>query len=273
MNPAPTLNEARAHTWAAGAGWVGGKSGPLICWAMPGEGKGWGNVAAHFGRFYWAARGRVRPSVRWKTGKAWRRVRKLGALKRAANSSDVMKRRAEGRTGFTGQAAGRTVKERREARRFIKQERREDRLRDIAPADLIDRQGNFTGGIDIGYLEFLHSVCIDFHKPIEMPKSHLDYIFYCNFGNAFSIANKDYLPRRALTYAIITANKKAIRGILDRVRADRITIAALLRFLERDAYRVHLARKVKARRRPPRAPRPLYARPRPPTSPLAPPLR
>lgn len=48
--------------------------------------------------------------------------------------------------------------------------------------------------------------------------------------------------------------------------------ALALRALERAAYRAYLTRRVKPVSRRTRAPRPLYARPRPPTAPLAPPL-
>jgi hypothetical protein len=47
---------------------------------------------------------------------------------------------------------------------------------------------------------------------------------------------------------------------------------ALLSHLEREAYRAHLTRRVKPVSRRTRIKRPLYARPRPPTAPLAPPV-
>lgn len=45
-----------------------------------------------------------------------------------------------------------------------------------------------------------------------------------------------------------------------------------LRLLERAAYRAHVARRVRPPARRARIPRPIYARPRPPTAPLAPPV-
>ena len=74
---------------------------------------------------------------------------------------------------------------------------------------------------------------------------------------------------------IFTMLKKnrAARWVSQQVLAVQIEfIRALHRFL-RAAYRAHIARKVRPLARPLRLPRPLYAQPRPPSAPLAPPLR
>lgn len=55
-------------------------------------------------------------------------------------------------------------------------------------------------------------------------------------------------------------------------RRAAFTLTALLKHLEAAAYRAHLAKRVKPVTRRTSAPRPLYARPRPPTAPTAPPL-
>lgn len=57
-----------------------------------------------------------------------------------------------------------------------------------------------------------------------------------------------------------------------RIKAAAVYQGALENLIKRgEAYRAHLARIVKPQRPPARIPRPLYARPRPPAAPLAPP--
>lgn len=72
--------------------------------------------------------------------------------------------------------------------------------------------------------------------------------------------------RLGRSHRLITALTEHMR------RARRPLAPALARLIKRgDAYRAHLARIVKPRRAPRRAPRPLHAQPRPPAAPLAPP--
>ena len=64
-------------------------------------------------------------------------------------------------------------------------------------------------------------------------------------------------------------NKLLFHAVMSRRKG---TFCLALKHLEAAAYRAHLARRVKPVQRRTRAPRPLYARPRPPTAPTAPPL-
>ena len=140
--------------------------GPLIIWAKPKPGEGEAvkleapkpspldlrvmalNTAAHFERFRRAAGGKVRASVRWKTGRKVRRARVGEALRGVRRAARLEERRAAGLRGMTGCMRPNTARDRREARREWEEERFLDRLRDIAPAHWQDENGNFTNGWD-----------------------------------------------------------------------------------------------------------------------------
>lgn len=163
MTPGLRLNTAHAHPWAAvvsGTAWKrhtlgsGGvltaeyTRGPLILWATrPGEGVqadgaavsaledriGRLNTSQVFGRFKWAVRGKVRHSVRWKTGRRPRRLRKLEALADLRYTALVADRRAAGRRGVIFALAPKTAKARRAETAYSEREAYFDRLCEIAP--------------------------------------------------------------------------------------------------------------------------------------------
>lgn len=79
----------------------------------------------------------------------------------------------------------------------------------------------------------------------------------------------------ALSYAMNFPTTRGLAAIAENVKARvkcRSTFALAVRFLEQEAYRAHLTRRVKPAPRRNRIRRPLYARPQPPAAPLAPPV-
>ena len=80
--------------------------------------------------------------------------------------------------------------------------------------------------------------------------------------------------RFSFQFLIICMFANPNNGTLNAVNARRAMFGAAitLRAIQRAAYRAHVARRVRPPARRSRIPRPIYARPRPPTAPLAPPV-
>ena len=97
------------------------------------------NFLGHF--FDSQARGRVRPSVRWKTGSRPRRLRKLEALEDLRYEVVMAERRAAGRRGFISRPHSRSARVRRTETKFYKQEESFDNLCQIAPDIQIIEEG------------------------------------------------------------------------------------------------------------------------------------
>ncbi|MGY2895458.1 hypothetical protein [Deinococcus sp. UYEF24] len=295
MTPGLPLNTAHAHTWAAvvsGTAWKrhtledGGTltaeyaRGPLILWAKrPGEGGSPApqveapalsaleeyinhlNTAQVFERFKWAARGKVRHSVRWKTGRRPRRLRKIEALADLRFSVRMADRRAAGVGGFCVHFPALTAKNRRAAIRECEIERLEDRLRDIAPAWADEDNPN---GWDADIID----ECRGIPKILKAPRCRM--VFEGTLQERISLRHHFLL--KALVFHTLLKDKSAVRLIFRTLYSERLTLSFLLKAFERAEYRAHLTRRVKPAPRRHRIRRPLYARPRPPSAPLAPPV-
>lgn len=253
--------------------------GPLIIWAKPTPGEEGEavkleapkpspldlrvmalNTAAHFERFRKAARGKVRPSVRWKTGRKVRRARVGEALRGVRRAAHLEERRAAGLRGFTVTATMRpnTAK----ARREWEEERFLDRLRDIAPAHWEDINGGiFTCGWNESELQALEEARLEIRRGYAR-----DIYEYVKSAEAAS---------ELVAYLTALEDIEALRLLfphLDGRRHREAYLSALARLLQRAAYLAHVRRTVKPAPRRGRLPRPVYARPRPPSAPLAPPV-
>jgi len=265
-----------AHTFASGAlSFTKYSSGPVILWAKPGEKENVpdaltpmrsaleeraaeANTAAAFERLYWAARGRVRPSVRWKTGTKKKRLCAYYALLYIKQVAFDISHEEAASKGLTFWQADETPKGRRETRRVIKREKFLAQLRGIASADMnMDNPYGIEGSL-INFWEMrtasIANLNVDLSKWIDaLPKG----------GKVTG----------QLFYFVLKKDWKGFRISFSGLIKPCLALAALLKHLEAAAYRAHLARRVKPVQRRDRAPRPLYARPRPPTAPTAPPLR
>ena len=290
MNPASTLNTAAPYGWAcvvSGVTWAeyklsgAGKltaeitRGPLILWATDtGEGEGLPtlhaptlsalearaakiNTRAAFDRLFWAARGKVRASVRWKTGRKTRQLRIYYALSYIKRLSFDISHRNSGLRGLKFWQEDETPKGRRKARRSIAQWHFEERLRSIAP---IWMDMDNPSGIDSYLIEFWEMRTAFFLGRNVSP---------CRLMH--SLPQGDEVAGQ-LSYLALKKDWIGFRASFRALVRPRLTLTALLKYLEAAAYRAHLAKRVKPVTRRSRAPRPLYARPRPPTAPTAPPL-
>jgi hypothetical protein len=294
MTPGPSLNTALAHTWAAvvsGTAWKrhtledGGTltaeymRGPLIVWATrPGESvQADGpavspledridrlNTAQVFERFKWAARGKVRPSVRWKTGRRPRRAQKLEGLANLLH--DVMHAKfwepdPPKCLSYTGLWTPKGVIRRRQA---VKARRLSDRLRDLAPAH---DEGSFNG-IDSDVIEWLNFYDLGFREARMRPG-----LRFTELAVPKSRFAQPVIPdSRMAAYFALTGRRESLGVLLNHWKFRRPTLGEILAAFQRAEYRAHLTRRVKPAPRRHRVRRPLYARPRPPSAPLAPPV-
>lgn len=278
MTVALHLNEAPSHLWAgalSGTAWKAwkleldegleaeGLRGPRAVWVWTfGENKlltpdgsplfafevQGPNTAWYCECFKGAARYRVRHSVRWRPGKRQRAARKRDARDTSRLYADP------------------TAKERREVRRAWKEKRWGDRLRALAPAswhkdpDGIDK--DLTSQWDGWGRGLIRKYRPRAERPGEQARSPLR-----------QAPEREVLPNAEMAaYFSLTGQSDALAALLAHWRTRRPTIGELLKDLERAAYRAYLARRVKPVSRRTRIRRPLYARPRPPNAPLAPPV-
>ncbi|WP_034408134.1 hypothetical protein [Deinococcus murrayi] len=218
-----------------------------------------------------AAHEKVRPSVRWKTGARRRRFRKLEALDRVAWAAHLIRRQVEGRRGLTAWGDPRTRRRKREEAREAARELREDRLRMLAPSvEAVEVNGKSyaANGIDLQRVQFLESMARSLAKSGPTIRRLRFPIFVAGF-------EEGRLLGQVMAYANLCGLKGTVSALIANIHARRWQVSLALtlarRALEAAAYRAHLARRVRPVSRRTRAPRPLYARPRPPTAPLAPP--
>ncbi len=286
MRVAPTLNETRAHTWAAvvsGQAWKAHTlrpfdtphaeyvRGPLIVWATkPGEGKAGPhlgqpapsplevaaarlNMRPHFLAFVRAARGKVRHSVRWKTGARRRRRRVLKALDRVRYGARLLQQQAEGprelidRVASTGERVFKPHKPR--------------------PGDGPQKYAVLFRSGKVNIHRFRVYLGLDYETGEVITNREL------NEAGAFY---REIEGELILSHTYARTLKEALflffEWLNGRKRSLRLAFALTVWHLEREAFRAHLARRVKPVSRRTRPPRPLYARSRPPTAPLAPPV-
>jgi hypothetical protein len=209
------------------------------------------NDAGTLARFTLAAHGRVRHSVRWRMGRKWRERRAYMARHFVRGEAHVLDKGRRVLMGWFPKKAQPRRTWQRQARNFIRAERWEESLRHFFPGDPSQHE---TCGIDLhGYDCF---------------KNALSAVAY---GDRDAIR----LDRRAqsLSMAAWLGMSWGVSALLQDMTAYRPDLAPMLARLraQGDAYRAHLARRVKAQRPPARLPRPLHAHPRPPAAPLAPP--
>jgi hypothetical protein len=212
-------------------------------------------------------RGKVRrgPSVGRRVGmlRLWRgagrkvqQLWKLEALDRVRYEAYLLQRRAEGRRGLFGRAALKTPKARRAALREWETERLEERLRQLAAAQEDEfPPENWT----VKYLALLES----FRQESGRDEAWV-----------IREAWRHGILRSLLTYSILFRDWATVRRVMRFVkgRARIRAAAATAHLLEKlSLFRAHLSRRVQPISRRSRIPRPLYARPRPPAAPLAPP--
>jgi len=226
------------------------------------------NTAQVFERFQQAARGKVRPSVRWKTGRRPRRRRKLEALADLRYSTHAAGKRAAGRVTLSPYLPAKTAKARRAARLEAAHEHRTARLRVMAPA----HSRYNPDGIDLNRLEWWEFWGVllcrmqgegngrPYPKGFRMPESR---------------SSEEMQPDTAMVaYFALMGKTRELASVLSylRVARPRPTLGEILAAFQRAEYRAHLARRVKPAPRYRQIRRPLYAQPRPPSAPLAPPV-
>ena len=214
------------------------------------------NTRAAFERVYWAARGKVWHSVRWRTPWRLRRAWRIDYIWEIIYIGALMRWRTEGITKIPKRGFNMSAKLKRESDKQWCEECWLKQLRRIAPAQWENEDGGVTAGIDEKYLTNLGMNCYALKK---------------NDPSYFSIF-KEMPYSILLKYARLIKDAIAIKSIFQIIKQRRITLNILLKYLEAEAFRAHLARRVKPVSRRTRVRRPLYARPRPPTCPLAPPV-
>jgi len=304
MTPGLRLNTAAAHTWAAvvsGTAWkrhtledgatltAEYMRGPVIVWGMTGL-EGYFkfvsdavakapqslpltledqverlNTAPVFERFRRAARGKVRRSIRWKTGRRPRRLRNLEALADLRYSAQAADKQAAGLHGLSPYIPAKTAKARREARRYIRVQGLDKTLQAIAPAGP-GNEAEQARAVALVLKQINRLVYVAGRISRPLPP-------------AVKPATIEELSRQimerwsdVMAMAVARKEKNAISWLVSALRARRPTLGEILAAFQRAEYRAHLARRVKPAPRRHRIRRPLYARPRPPAAPLAPPV-
>ena len=201
-----------------------------------------------------------------------RQQMKLCVLDRVFCIARDLQRRREGRTGIPVQRGDKTVKGKRETRRFVERERFEERLRGIAPAQV--KEDNLYGFNEdrLNFLKMALEAMIIYPYPRPKAWGKIPFVGFEEFAELLD-ANPENL-RNAMALAILLNKRKALSRLFKvlRLRFFPFAFAALLKHLEAEAFRAHLAKRVKPVSRRTRVRRPLYARPRPPSCPLAPPV-
>ncbi|ACO46246.1 hypothetical protein DEDE109153_01035 [Deinococcus deserti] len=312
MTPAPSLNTLTPSKWArvvSGVTWAEyavnwtGKveakrtRGPLIVWATKtGEGEDLPcmevpspspleveaarlNMRPHFLAFVRCAQGRRKTKIGRRIGflTLWRGASREGRqeakreyLSDLSYAALMACRKQEGRKGLTGLMAPKTQRARKEATLDIASERFHDRLRGFAPA----YWESSADGTDTRSLEAARNHYEEVKKIVEMGAEIREFgTHFIGFGEADVVAEFG----NALAYALLIKDKRTVSLIYANLNARRLWRCRLheavaLRDLKAAAFRAHVTRRVRPPARRTRAPRPLYAKPRPPTCPCAPPV-
>lgn len=211
------------------------------------------NTRAHFLAFVRAAHGKVRASVRWKTGARVRRLRKLGTLamigcESQPNAYGV----AQYLNGHGTWSWARTLRSDRRILHLCFSIKNESNT----SVELVEhlRKNYELIKVEYAWYEEIRREFRDVSYLLPAPEMSQALMYALAVGDMSTVA-------------LIFANLKARRGFQRNLRE-----AVALRFLEAAAYRAHITRRVRPPARRARIPRPLYAQPRPPTAPLAPPV-
>lgn len=246
--------------------------GPLIIWAKPTSGEEGEavkleapkpspldlrvmvlNTSAHFERFRRAARGKVRASVRWKSS------RKVRERMYARSYFDFLGYCGDGYDWEALERKAEGHKRSRLKRDREKQARRsEDRLFKVSSKFLTF---NDLGNITNSRLEELEEA----RQVIRRGQPFA----------AFTWAKREGSEGDLAAYLTALGDLEALRFFLPFIDGrghKEAYLKALTRLLQRAAYLAHVRRTVKPAPRRGRLPRPVYARPRPPSAPLAPPV-
>ena len=226
------------------------------------------NTAQAFERFKWAARGRVRHSVRWKTGKRPRRLRKLEALADLTHIALRSDRRAVWQQPLCPYLPGKRVKARRQAIKAWEAEKSARELLNSPSAPCI-HNATLLDIVRAGWFDFWGLVLIrNYGSEAERRKANLKPIDFPEFPCTLPIqANYEMAA-----YFIWTGKRAELSALLASWKTRRPTLGQLLKNLQAAEYRAHLTRRVKPAPRRHRIRRPLHSRPRPPSAPLAPPV-
>lgn len=234
------------------------------------------NTSQVFERFKWAAKGRVKHSVRWRSARNVRMRRIYMALHHVRTRCKVLFPATATHATLTPFVWRRALP-RRTYKRLVERGVLLDRLLDgiqrLAPGKRL-----------IGADEY----------------EAYDHDLYCGFeAIRIALKQKRYrkitgtatwkvpLRKRMVCYLSLVGDRKALRellmlrppprqlvlsrvGVVTRFSSIVAYITSRLRLLL-NAYQAHLTRRVKPISRRTRLPRPLYARPRPPSAPTAPP--
>lgn len=312
MKPAHTLNTWKVHTWAQvaqavtwddyalnsdGKVTVKATRGPVIVWGRrTGEGEDMPrleaptptpleveaarvNVQAHALAFARAAHGKVRHSVRWKTRRKVNRAVKRDALICVKRARCTEARRARGLFDepYFGMLEN-TFKEaqiKRQNRKIDDEVRITRRILERLPHLRVEIRATPFETVDPlspihpAAREFLEAYAAKFSELAQWSRPNGQPVYYLGVsGSTLS---------EVLSYSLASRDKAAICGIALHLTGQRLSKATLvfaqaIRQLVAVAYRAHALRRVQPVSRRARVPRPLYARPRPPTCPLAPPV-
>ena len=321
MQTASRLNTIHAHTWAAvvsstvwkthsleNSGLLKAeyKRGPLILWASrPGEGEAVRfsgpvvsaledrldrlNTAQVFERFKWAARGRVRPSVRWKTSRKKRAQqvarsflwdRRSGFRLRSGDNiwEEPMSQAVQYPSiAYWGHRPAHLLRAfsrrfRAKLRRFITVQRKNVAHMSwlgVSECPNLKYLNSQQGRVQSSVFGSMSSSLIKG----KMPEASKVMAWVANTGGKRSPIQMLSPLRDALACDDISpATFRKLHTYLRGLTRLRVTLALALKHLEEAAYRAHLTRRVKPAPRRHRIRRPLYARPRPPSAPLAPPV-
>lgn len=331
-----TLNTFTPHRWARvvsgdtwaeytvdAAGLIEAQTvrGPLIVWATKtGEGESLPplhaptpsplevqaarvNLHGHFLAFVRAAHGKVRHSVRWKTGRrrlrfavfrfvrshtpfqvmGWPAVMKLFAagLKKIARLHKQQRTQLERyRFSKAWLAVGKGAQKRvsQDPRAFFQMTRKYlESIRSSEHTYLIERDSD-TWNLSPGELGWKEE---DAEDPEDIQVLESDWELERRPRTRSYIVDEYHFSYRQQSgigdwINVSLMAEDAIGELLQAIRRPAappiFLLLLLLRRLEAAAYRAHVAQRVRPPARRARIPRPLYARPRPPTAPLAPPV-
>lgn len=314
------LNDVLAYAWAAVSGTVWKthslkssglltaeyKRGPLILWASrPGEGGAVQrsgpvasaledpvdrlNTAGVFERFRWAARGRVRPSVRWKSSRKKRAQqvarsflwdRRSGFRLRSGDNiweepmSQAVQYPCIAYWAHHPASLLRAFSRRFRARLRCYVAVRKRRLKHMEWLGVSEDPELKYGNSQNGNIEtsLFGSMVWGLAKG-KMPEASNIMAWVANTrGKCSPIQMLSPLRKTLAGDGISPATFRKLHIYLRSLTHLRINFSVALKHMEQEAYRAHLTRRVKPAPRRHRIRRPLYARPQPPAAPLAPPV-
>ena len=247
------------------------------------------NTVWHFDAFKWAARGKVRPSVRWKSNRS-KRAQQIAR-------SFLWDRRS----GFRLGSGDKTWEEpmskavqypyiaywahhsacllkafskrfRARLRRYVVSQRKKtNHMKWLGVSEdpelqyLFSQRGLIEGSI-------INLMSLDLVKG-RMPDASKIMAWVSHRGDKCSaIQLLSTLKKVFASDGILSSTFRKLHTYLRSMTRLRITLAVALKHLEEEAYRAHLTRRVKPVSRRIRILRPIHARPQPPSAPLAPPV-